>query len=282
MFGQEERSDPQLQARLAGIRHKVSSVQGWVGDEAGMNLYRLARFHAPSGIIVELGSWRGRSTIWLAHAVQDRGEGKVYAVDTWEGTGNGGACLPLLQSYGDNQLFEEFRNNMNKAGIASYVEPIVGNTGEVLQHLTWEKPIGLLFIDADHEYESVRQDFELWSPYVMEGGFIVFDDVPAWPGPTRLVKELPPRYRFKYAGWNNYVVQKRKEQEAAISWTIQAMLQKDDEAYAAELYRELLGREPDVLGLEHCKRLLAAGVPRLNLLAAILQGKEADGLFHGK
>lgn len=208
MFGQEGKFDLQLQDRLTVIRQKVAAVQGWVTDEAGTNLYLLARFHAPSGIIVELGSWRGRSTIWLAHAVQHRGHGKVYAVDTWEGTGNGGACLPLLQNYKENQLFDEFYHNLNVAGIASHVEPIVGNTGEVLQQLNWNQPIGMLFIDADHEYESVLRDFEMWSPFVMKGGFIVFDDVPAWPGPTRLVNELPSQYRFRHAAWNNYIVQK--------------------------------------------------------------------------
>lgn len=56
--------------------------------------------------------------------------------------------------------------------------------------------IGLLHIDASHEYADARKDFEFWSPFVMKGGFIVFDDVPLWPGPSRLITELPNWFQY--------------------------------------------------------------------------------------
>ena len=65
-----------------------------------------------------------------------------------------------------------------------------------------DRQIGVLFIDADHNYEAVRRDFEFWSPFVAPGGYIVFDDVPNWHGPTRLITELPKWYRFLKAKHN--------------------------------------------------------------------------------
>ena len=48
----------------------------------------------------------------------------------------------------------------------------------------WEKPIRLLFIDADHSYEASKLDFDLWSPFVVPGGLIALHDIGEWPGVT--------------------------------------------------------------------------------------------------
>jgi predicted O-methyltransferase YrrM len=70
------------------------------------------RFRAPTPIIVEFGSWKGRSTIWLASGVKDRGEGRVYAVDTWEGSPGEEAHRDLLKGFGPDQLYEEFLQHL--------------------------------------------------------------------------------------------------------------------------------------------------------------------------
>jgi hypothetical protein len=54
----------------------------------------------------------------------------------------------------------------------------------------WSGPIRLLFIDGDHSYEASKQDFEMWSPFVVPHGIICFHDVPTWPGVTRFYEEL--------------------------------------------------------------------------------------------
>ncbi|UYZ12479.1 class I SAM-dependent methyltransferase [Brevibacillus sp. WF146] len=203
---------PTLHTRLLEIQAKVAPIQGWVSDQAGMVLYQLTRFYAPTGTVVELGSWKGRSTVWLAHAVKDRGAGRVFAVDTWKGTQNGGpdeqTCQAYLKGYQENQLFEEFLQNLANAGVAECVQPLKGDTSAASWHFPRKHPIGLLFIDADHNYEAVKRDFSSWSPMVPAGGYVVFDDVPSWPGPTRLASELPASYRRIYMGWNICVFQK--------------------------------------------------------------------------
>ena len=61
----------------------------------GLLLYALALNFAPGNFIVELGSWKGLSTVWLANAIKDKNDGKslVYAVDTWEGSSEHKAIL---------------------------------------------------------------------------------------------------------------------------------------------------------------------------------------------
>ena len=48
----------------------------------------------------------------------------------------------------------------------------------------------MLFIDGDHSYEASRQNFELWSPFVVPHGMICLHDIPSWPGVTRFYQEL--------------------------------------------------------------------------------------------
>ncbi|MEI7028207.1 class I SAM-dependent methyltransferase [Paenibacillus sp. y28] len=190
--------------RLMDIRSKVAPIQGWVSDEAGMNLYRLVKHFAPTGYVIEVGSWRGRSTTWLGHGVKDRGEGHVYAVDTWKGSPE---HQEILRTYFPD-VFGEFQTNMNKVGLSSYITPMQGDSRTMWRHYPPERQAGLLFIDGDHDYENVKQDFMNWMPFVAKGGFIVFDDVPCWPGPTAFVQHISIPHRFVGSNWNNYMIQK--------------------------------------------------------------------------
>ncbi len=191
-----------LNERLREVAQVAQSVHGFINEHAGALLYQFARFFTPVPTVVELGSWRGRSTIWLAAGLLDRGEGQVHAVDTWQGTPHEPEHQSLLADYGPDDLFTEFWGNMMSAGLADRVEPIRASTLEAARGWPGDRQIGVLFIDADHNYEAVRRDFEFWSPFVAPDGYIVFDDVPDWHGPTRLITELPKWYRFLSARHN--------------------------------------------------------------------------------
>lgn len=205
----DPRTRDDTETTITKIKAITDSVQGWLDDADGAHLYHLVRDHAPSGVVVELGSWKGKSTIWLASAVRDRrGQGQVYAVDTWEGTGNEAVHTRMLASYAPHQLRDEFTSHIQKARLSDFVTPVQKTTGQAA--CDWQEGIsvGLLYIDADHDYIACRNDFEKWSPLVMPGGYIVFDDVPHWPGPTRVVAELPPSYEFVAKSENQWVVKK--------------------------------------------------------------------------
>jgi predicted O-methyltransferase YrrM len=194
-----------VKARLAEIGPAICTIDGWLEPNDGGVLYQLARFVAPTSSVVELGSWKGRSTARLAHGLRDRGAGRMVAVDTWAGTLNEPDHARRLAGYGPDQLFEEFRANLRGLGLDALVEPWRTTTLEAARRWDRGVSIGLLHIDADHAYDGVRADFEHWSPFVVRGGLVVFDDVPTWPGPTRLVTELPRWYRF-YAATANQCV----------------------------------------------------------------------------
>lgn len=195
--------------RIEEIKKSVSTIEGWLSDSAGEILYKLVRLHAPVATAVELGSWKGRSTSWLGFGIKDRGEGQVYSVDEWKGSGSEESFLQqLISQYSENQLFEEFHNNIIKQGLQHVVTPIQSDTIEASRKWDHNKEIGLLFIDASHDYSFVRKDFEFWCPMVKSGGYIVFDDVPSWPGPTQLVSELPKYYNHIATDSNISVFQK--------------------------------------------------------------------------
>jgi predicted O-methyltransferase YrrM len=198
----------QIVQRLREISPRIESIQGWMDINAGGAMYHCVRDYIPIPLVVELGSWKGKSTAWIAQALVDRGGGKVVAVDTWAGTAAEGGHFKLLEGYGPDQLYEEFLANMVRLGLRDTVEPWRMSTVEAAGKWPHGQRIGLLYIDASHEYRDVRADFELWSPHVETGGFIVFDDVPTWKGPTQLVTELPRWYRFFGAPTNQYYVQK--------------------------------------------------------------------------
>jgi predicted O-methyltransferase YrrM len=155
----------------AAVKEKLAGVAGWLTDEEGEALYTLAKECTGRGSIVEIGSFKGRSTICLALGSKAGRAVRVYAVDTHWG--------PRL---------EEFKRNIARAGIEELVEPVPGRSQEVA--LDFDEPVELLFIDGAHDYESVRQDFERWVPKLVEGGVVAMHDTTWDEGPKRVAEEL--------------------------------------------------------------------------------------------
>lgn len=161
------------------IDELLKNVDGWLGRAEGRLLYRLAGEADPAGTIVEIGSWHGRSTIWLAAgAVTGRGA-PVVAVDPHTGThlrSDGASTEPVL------------RENLARAGLANQVEIVVA-TSEVAA-ADWSRPISLLWIDGDHSYESALRDFQLWEPHLLPDAVVALHDTFVTTGPERVVREL--------------------------------------------------------------------------------------------
>jgi len=169
----------------------VAGVDGWFGPLEGRLLYRLAAAADPAGCIVEIGSWQGRSTIWLAAgALAGRGA-RVVAIDPHRGTS--------LRAPGQTTE-PDLRRNLAEAGVDAQVEVVVATSAEAAAG--WSRPVSLLWIDGDHEYESVREDLELWEPHLMPGAAVALHDTFVWPGPERLVRERITGSR-RYTGFEH-------------------------------------------------------------------------------
>lgn len=153
---------------LDDVREILSKVEGWLSDREVAFLYKTARECSPSGVILEIGSWKGKSTICLAKGSRAGNKVPVYAVDPHIGTLEQGMWMDGRSSY------EDFKGNISKAEVEDLLIPVIKRSQEVAE--TWDKPISLLWIDGDHSYEAAKQDFVLLGKWVLEGGIIAFHD----------------------------------------------------------------------------------------------------------
>ncbi|MBU2219984.1 class I SAM-dependent methyltransferase [Patescibacteria group bacterium] len=146
----------------------TSAMHGWTSLKERKFLYKEAKKVKNEGAIVEVGSWKGRSTIWLAQGSKDGSGSKIYAIDHFIGSSE-------HQSPGKPVwTFDEFKNNIKMAGLEDLVEPIVANSESAAKN--WYLPIKFIFIDGAHEYEEVKKDFMLWHPFLAESGVIALHD----------------------------------------------------------------------------------------------------------
>ena len=170
---------------LLGERFK--HVEGWLNPIEGYLLYRLARDGEGAGAIVEIGSWMGLSTAWLATGSKESGREHVHAVDVFDG-GPVLKDLDIIRKEGTT--YHRFTENLEGLGVFDHVEPIVAESGAAAKAWT-QGAIRLLFIDGDHRYPAVKPDFDLWTPHVVVGGYVVLDDASEhYPGVVQLFNEI--------------------------------------------------------------------------------------------
>ena len=185
------------------IKSLVDGIDGWLSDTEGELLYELARNCTGRGVIVEIGSWKGKSTVWLGKGVRAGGAGKIFAVDPHLG------FVEADDQIGKGSTFEEFQQNIRHAGIADLITPIVKTSEEAARD--FNLPVELIFIDGLHEYEFARQDFELWFPKVIDGGIMAFHDTNGRSGSTRVVDEMVYRSNhFKEVRFADSITAARK------------------------------------------------------------------------
>lgn len=142
-------------------------------------LFKSARRLANYATIVEIGSYKGRSTVSLAFGCR-KNNGHVYAIDTFNGN---------QVDFFERGFVSVFQDNIKKCGLTNYVTPLVGYSKDIAKE--WKHPINMLFIDGSHEYSDVLNDFECFFPFVNRGGLIAFHDVdPSWPGVTKVWQEI--------------------------------------------------------------------------------------------
>lgn len=156
------------------------SINGWLDDDEAIFLYNLAQSIPDGGTIVELGSYQGRSTVILAHGVQERG-GKVIAIDHY--SGKAGDVVITADD------LEQLRNNVQRFGLSNVVESIVGDYTAEADNFQGE--IDLLFLDGNHDYKSVKADLAAWSSMVA-GKIVMHDTKPdgEWQGVVKALDEF--------------------------------------------------------------------------------------------
>ena len=167
-------------------------VQGWNGIHP---CFRRLLLEAPEKTFIDVGVWKGQSTIFVATLIRELGlDGCVISVDTFLGSVEHWACDGELfvRRVGMPNLYEIFCSNVLSHGVADLVVPMPQNATAAAQILRQRHILaGVIHIDASHEYEDVVRDLAEYWPLVVPGGFLVGDDYhPSWPGVVRAADEF--------------------------------------------------------------------------------------------
>jgi hypothetical protein len=181
---------------MNAIETEIRDVEGWLSTAEARLLYNRALECRGRGKIVEIGSWKGKSTICLARGSMEGHGVQIHAIDPHTGS------TEHHEAFGKVWTFDEFQRNVKNARVDHMITPHVDFSYNVARDFS--HPVEFIFIDGLHEYEGVKIDFDLWYPKVVDGGYVAFHDSTCWDGVKRvLLEDLfgSRRFRrFKIAG----------------------------------------------------------------------------------
>jgi hypothetical protein len=169
----------------------VNDVEGWLTEAQARRLS--TRAAEARGLVVEIGSFRGRSTIVLASAAP-----QVVAIDPHAGGDRGPQELAPDAALGAED-HEAFRANLARAGVADRVRHVRRPSAEAFGEV--EGPVALLFVDGAHRFGPARADLAGWGARVAPGGAMLVHDAFSSVGVTLgLLAECVFSSRWRYAG----------------------------------------------------------------------------------
>jgi predicted O-methyltransferase YrrM len=166
-----------ISARLV---QAAEAAKGFMPAPEGLALYDTAAAYARRGPVAEIGTYCGKSTIYLAAAVRDAGQ-FVITVDHHHGSEENqpgweyhdpGLVDPAT---GRLDTLPHFRSTLAATGLEEQVIAIVGRSADVAG--LWRTPLGMLFIDGGHTDAAATADYEGWAPWVASGGALAIHDV---------------------------------------------------------------------------------------------------------
>jgi predicted O-methyltransferase YrrM len=158
----------------------ILEVKGFLDQEEGLFLYRAAREVSLLGPCLEIGSYCGKSAIYLGLGCKAR-QGILFSIDHHRGSEE----QQPGQEYFDPELFDAdsgridtfpfFRRTLEKAGLEDTVVPLV--CPSPLAAKGWATPLSLVFIDGGHSYETAFTDYFCWARHLLPGGYLLFHDI---------------------------------------------------------------------------------------------------------
>ena len=190
------------------LARAAEAAKGFMPVPEGQALYDTAAAYAKLGPVAEVGTYCGKSTIYLAAAVREAGQ-LVITVDHHHGSEEN---QPGWE-YHDTELVDpatgrldtlpHFRSTLAATGLEEHVIAIVGRSADVAG--LWRAPLGMLFIDGGHTDAAAQADYANWAPLVAPGGVMAIHDVfpdPADGGqaPYRIYRQALASAEFIEAG----------------------------------------------------------------------------------
>jgi predicted O-methyltransferase YrrM len=156
------------------------AARGFMPDDEGLALHRLALERLPAGPVLEIGTYCGKSAVYLGAAAREVG-GVVFTVDHHRGSEENQAgwehhdASLVDVTTGRMDTLPSFRRTLERAGLEEVVVAVVGESATVAAW--WRTPLSLLFIDGGHGEQPAHADYAGWAPWVMPGGLLAIHDV---------------------------------------------------------------------------------------------------------
>ena len=158
----------------------IEDVKGFLDPVEGMHLYDRAREACDLGPCLEIGSYCGKSAIYLGNACREK-DSILFSIDHHRGSEEqqpGEEYFdPELFDYGQLQMdtFGRFRKTLEIARLEDHVVPLVSKSEAAAR--AWGTPLGLVFIDGGHSYEAASTDYHCWAEHILPGGFLLIHDI---------------------------------------------------------------------------------------------------------
>lgn len=161
------------------LRRAAREAIGFMPEPEGIALHEAGLSAARLGPLLEIGSYCGKSAIYLGAAARACGT-VLFSVDHHRGSeeqqpGQEYFDPRLLGPDGRIDTLPAFRRALAATGLESVVIPIVGDSATVAVH--WRTPLGLVFIDGGHSEGAAQADYAGWCPFLRAGGLLVIHDV---------------------------------------------------------------------------------------------------------
>ncbi|QIK77478.1 class I SAM-dependent methyltransferase [Nocardioides piscis] len=165
------------------LEHALAA-KGFMPEDEGLLLHRHGHRQAAMGPLLEVGSYCGKSAIYLGAAAASAG-GTLFTVDHHRGSEENQAgwehhdASLVDPEFALMDTLPVFRRTIARAGLEDQVVAVIGRSTTVARH--WRTPLALLFIDGGHAEEHAQNDYTGWAHWLMPGGLLVIHDVFADP-----------------------------------------------------------------------------------------------------
>jgi len=161
--------------------HRVAlACRGFLDDAEGLRLYELARDHAHLGPILEIGSYCGKSSVYLGDGAK-AADGTLVCLDHHRGSeehqpGEGFHDPELFDAaVGRMDSLPALRRTLHEAGLEESVILMVATSPAAAR--VWSTPLGMAFIDGGHSFAAAETDYASWAPHVAPGGILAIHDL---------------------------------------------------------------------------------------------------------
>jgi predicted O-methyltransferase YrrM len=163
------------------------NIEGFLSPREASALFHFASRVKDDGVIVEVGSWKGKSTYCLARGLNS---GRIFAIDPFDASGEIGSAEIYEKERGENELLAQFTKKMTDLQVLDKIEILHGYSIDFKDRF---KEIDLLFIDGDHSIPGCKADFDYFASAITPGGYLLFHDY--YPdrkelGPTWVIENL--------------------------------------------------------------------------------------------